>query len=128
MKRCPRCGETKPKQQFARNRSTRDGLGSYCLPCHRVIVSENKQRLHGGQRNYLFKYRYCIDRFEFERLVADQDGKCAICRKRPAKHVDHCHESGKVRQILCFYCNRGLGKFKDSPARMERAIEYLSKL
>lgn len=126
VKRCPRCGETKPKEQFARNRSSRDGLGSYCLSCHRVIVSENKERIHGGQRNYLFKYRYGIDLKEFERLVLEQDGKCAICGKRPAKQVDHCHESGKVRQILCFYGNRGLGKFKDSTIRMHEAIQYLS--
>lgn len=128
VKRCPRCGETKPRDAFTRNPSNKDGLGSYCRPCHSIVSMEHADRLYGGHRNFLAKLRYGIDLEEIERLKAEQGGKCAICGKRPAKHVDQCHDSKKVRQILCFSCNRGLGKFKDSPLRMKRAIEYLSKL
>lgn len=126
-KKCPRCGEVKPKRAFVRNRSTTDGVGAYCRPCHNLVIKAQVEKLHGSRKNFLLKLRYGIDEDEFQRLVTLQDGMCAICKIRPAEHVDHDHETGKVRQILCFYCNRGLGKFKDDPERMERAIEYLAK-
>ena len=58
-------------------------------------------------------------------MIEVQGGLCLICREKPAKHVDHDHATGKVRGILCFSCNRGLGKFEDDPSLLERAITYL---
>jgi len=55
-----------------------------------------------------------------------QRGRCAICRNtldRP--HVDHDHETGKVRGILCPNCNVGLGHFASDPVRLRRAIAYV---
>ena len=58
--------------------------------------------------------------------LAAQGGKCAICEQnivaRP--QLDHCHTSGVIRGVLCSNCNHGLGNFKDSPAIMQKAIEY----
>jgi hypothetical protein len=61
-------------------------------------------------------------------MIEAQGGLCAICAgplDRP--HVDHDHETGKVRGILCFNCNAGLGKFKDSVEIADAATEYLRK-
>ena len=58
-------------------------------------------------------------------MLAAQQGVCAICRVAPAKHVDHDHATGAVRALLCFNCNGGLGQFKDDPAVMLAAAEYL---
>lgn len=67
---------------------------------------------------------------DFDSMLESQGGACAICRtKEPGGRnwcVDHCHDSGKVRGILCLECNAGLGKFKDNPDFLRRAIEYLA--
>jgi hypothetical protein len=59
-------------------------------------------------------------------MLEEQGGKCPICRKRKARHVDHDHVSGAVRGILCFNCNGGLGRFEDDPVKLRRAIAYLA--
>ena len=64
----------------------------------------------------------------FREMEANQDGRCFICGERPEKSllVDHCHESGKVRGLLCRKCNSGIGMLKDSPKLLRIALEYLS--
>ena len=57
-----------------------------------------------------------------------QGGLCAICgRKQPEKWlaVDHDHETGVIRGLLCSRCNSGLGQFKDNPDRLRLAADYL---
>lgn len=58
-------------------------------------------------------------------LKAAQGGVCAICGERPAVHVDHDHETHRVRGILCEPCNGFLGAFRDERALLRAAIEYL---
>lgn len=65
-------------------------------------------------RNY--RTRYGISTEEYELMVITQQGKCAICRREPAKgrlHVDHDHETGEVRELLCGLCNRSLAYIED---------------
>lgn len=124
-KRCPRCDKTKSVDEFVRNRSAADGRGAYCKPCHNVVSRENRIKHHGSTRSFWLKRRYGVDAVQVEWMILQQGGKCAICRKRPAKHVDHDHESNRVRGILCFNCNRGLGYFKDDIIRMCQAADYV---
>ena len=58
-------------------------------------------------------------------MLAAQGGLCAICREAPAEHVDHDHETGQVRGLLCFNCNGALGQFRDRTDLMLRAVAYL---
>jgi hypothetical protein len=60
-------------------------------------------------------------------LLTKQENKCAICMLQPKKNlcVDHCHNTGKVRGLLCNACNRGIGYLGDNPDRIRRAIDYL---
>jgi len=58
-------------------------------------------------------------------MLAAQDGVCAICKSAPAAHVDHDHETGAVRALLCFNCNGGLGQFKDNPQALHAAAYYV---
>lgn len=124
-KRCPRCGEIKINSGFPRNRSSSDGLAAYCKPCHNRVMREIAERLYGGNRNFLMKRRYGIDVPAFEEMARAQGGRCALCRRRKAIHVDHDHETGRVRAILCFKCNSGLGKLSDDPNLVLRAVAYL---
>lgn len=67
---------------------------------------------------------------EFNQLLETQDYKCAICGYSDMSDpnffpvVDHCHDTGYVRNLLCMNCNMGLGKFKDNPALLRAAAEY----
>ena len=62
-------------------------------------------------------------------MVQEQDGCCAICGVRVddpmSLHIDHCHESGHVRGLLCGGCNTGLGHFRDNVVALEKAAQYL---
>jgi hypothetical protein len=64
-------------------------------------------------------------------MLLGQDCKCAICNDPFDNvgliHVDHDHETNKVRALLCSLCNQGLGQFKDSVKRLELATAYLLK-
>lgn len=87
---------------------------------------DNKDRAAATQRRNKLK-RYGLTVTAFEALVAAQMGQCAICGIVPQDRmvVDHCHETGKVRGLLCRPCNAGLGIFRDSPSILEAAIAYL---
>ena len=75
--------------------------------------------------------RYGLTPDDYEVLLATQGGRCAICLREPKPNrplqVDHCHESGNVRGLLCFRCNYGLSFFSDDAARMKRASVYLER-
>jgi hypothetical protein len=69
---------------------------------------------------------------QWDAMFEAQQGSCAICgehqdnlKRRLA--VDHDHETGKIRALLCQHCNQGLGHFRDNPARLINAASYLSK-
>ena len=127
MKRCADCGADKPLEEFVRNRSKKSGRSSYCKSCWTLRVRRHKQQLYGGEKNFLLKHRYGITTEEVERMYRQQEGRCAICRSKAADHVDHCHESGVVRGLLCFGCNRGLGKAQDDPELLRRGLSYLER-
>jgi hypothetical protein len=71
--------------------------------------------------------RYGMTQYQYDELLADQKFVCALCTEKPAVDIDHCHEGGHVRGLLCRACNLGLGMFKDSPALLLKAIEYVSR-
>ena len=127
MKRCPDCGRYKPLDQFPRNKRMHDGRHAYCKPCHNARGHESKQRLYGGSRHYHLKHRYGIGASEVEDLIRRQGNVCPICDRPAPEHVDHDHETGRVRGVLCFNCNGGLGQFADDTQRLARAQLYLEE-
>jgi hypothetical protein len=123
---CPDCGEVKPLGDFPKTRATTSGYYSYCKPCHNIRGKISKEKV-GGSRTYHLKRRYGITADDADAMFEAQDGHCAICRTAPAEHVDHDHETGAVRQLLCFNCNGGLGQFKDDPVVLREAAEYVER-
>lgn len=69
---------------------------------------------------------------EYNAMLASQNGGCAICGKSSEENkkrlaVDHCHNSKKVRGLLCSPCNQAIGLFKDSTELLQSAISYLNQ-
>lgn len=98
--------------------------------------NQNPARQHQARERALMS-RYGLTMAEYDLLLESQGHVCAICRSPESGrnkagkvmrwHVDHCHETGLVRGLLCSKCNTGLGLFGDSPSLMMRAMTYLMK-
>ena len=78
------------------------------------------------------KRLYNMSLYDYNRLLKEQDGKCAICKTENAHttranhfHVDHCHETGRIRGLLCHHCNHLLGHAKDNIQILLNTIRYL---
>jgi len=79
----------------------------------------------------IMRRQYGISMAEFEALLKYQKGGCAICEKpidalSRRMNIDHCHETGKVRGILCTGCNTGLGHLGDNVEGLQKAMDYLN--
>jgi hypothetical protein len=78
-------------------------------------------------RNVILLRKYGITQKKWDAIFEKQGKVCAICGSSSKTwHTDHCHTTGKVRGILCFGCNVGLGNFRDDVTRLDAAIKYLN--
>lgn len=102
----------------------------------RAYLKQHRQSTPHLQRGYALKHVYGLSVEDYARMLEEQNGVCAICHKPEVKikhgklamlSVDHCHNSEKVRGLLCGNCNLMLGYSKDDPETLERAIAYLNK-
>lgn len=120
MKTCRVCKIRKPLSEFYIRKSG-PGTGralSECKECHRpIIVGQNRIRR--------FAKLYGITVQDYDRMLTRQRGVCAICLK-PEKNrmlaVDHDHDTGRVRGLLCTTCNNALGWLERN---MTLAMKYL---
>jgi hypothetical protein len=74
------------------------------------------------------RWRFGLTQNDYDAMFTQQGGCCAICGSGPkGKHlyIDHDHNTGAIRGLLCNYCNLGLGKFKDNPDTLRKAARYL---
>ena len=115
---CHDCARTLPLDQFAKSRAATSGIATYCLPCHNARGKRSRDAL-GGSRSYHLTRRYGITAAEADVILASQGG--------PAAHVDHDHATDAVRDLLCFQCNGGLGQFRDDPAVLRLAADYVER-
>jgi hypothetical protein len=77
-------------------------------------------------KNSRLKREYNLTPAEVEDILKKQRNRCVICKCRLVKpHIDHCHKTGRVRGILCYQCNSGIGLFKDNPKILWAAADYL---
>jgi hypothetical protein len=120
MKVCTRCKELKALalKDFPPHNRTKDGFDSWCRTCRGSYRSANRRG----------RFRAVMDDDQLEHLI-ETTADCVICgyvfQSNSEKTVDHDHQSGKIRGILCNHCNRGLGHFRDDPLLLEFAKVYL---
>jgi hypothetical protein len=90
----------------------------------------NKPTLSAYNREWRLRNDYGLTAEEYDILLESQNGLCKICRGMQADGrrlaVDHDHKTGRVRGLLCDWCNRALGLFRDDPQLCEAAKEYLA--
>lgn len=142
MKTCTKCGVEKDLEEFYAHRKTKDGRNSYCKGCDREIRNVNRKNLkdrepegvYRKKRNTQLRSLYGLSLEDYESLEEAQGGVCMVCGETEKETyrgklkplaVDHCHETGAVRGLLCSRCNVILGKAKDSPDLLRKAADYL---
>ena len=119
---CSKCGQVKPLDQFPQARKNRKGQPryAYCKTCHSEY-----------QREKRLKKLFNLSLEEYDQILARQNGCCAICKQPPKPpkfrklSVDHDHKTGLVRGLLCSFCNRALGVFRDNLERFMNTVTYL---
>lgn len=135
---CRTCGV----QEVGRN-SVKGGQFRFCDACRpaadearrlRKQASRKSGELYTAQTRAYNLSRYGLTVVAYDEMLEEHGGVCAICGEPPKPdgvraasrlHVDHDHETGKVRGLLCNHCNRGIGAFRDRPELLELAILYL---
>lgn len=129
-KRCCHCGRVLSLKQFNKCVTNKDGWHKQCKRCrHNKYLGTYESP--SGRRARL-KYVYGITEDEYNTLFDKQHGCCAICGVHQSQltrrlHIDHDHQTGEIRGLLCMKCNRALGYFDDSIDHMTIAIQYLSR-
>jgi Recombination endonuclease VII len=136
--KCIKCKKHKPFRYFYKEKQKVNGLRSWCMPCSDAQASRWRKENPGSVRGHALKARHGISLKEYEAKLAEQQGVCAICKKKETSlnykskklnplAVDHDHSNGQIRGLLCGTCNRSLGGFKDSPLLLSSALEYIFK-
>lgn len=126
-KECVICNEVKPVSEFYKDARMRTGFSSECKLCRRARNNKYTADHPNGRRRRTLASKYQITIEDYERQYQYQNGLCAICSDHKEKlFIDHCHDTNKVRGLICNTCNFGLGHFRDNVKFMENAINYLN--
>ena len=139
---CHRCNTFKPNEAFRVRRDRPHGRHSQCTDCDRrrkweyrqnnastlkareVLRHETARRAVGITAHTLARHRLTLA--QYQAMLDAQGGVCALCHQ-PGRRlcIDHDHATGRVRALLCWTCNVGLGNFGDDPEALRRAATYL---
>jgi Recombination endonuclease VII len=143
---CAHCGEEWVKTASGASKRTKYCSDACFTAAMKKQDDERKVRNKPKRTAWMRQARYKLTAEDFSQMFDDQDGCCAICGLQTEKdstdrkarlYVDHdhsCCEGGNamtcgncVRDLLCWWCNSGLGLFKDDPARLRDAAIYLER-
>ena len=118
-KTCNSCGKEKSYSEYYKYKTNRDGYMAICKECH----------LQNGKDQHLMR-QFGITRADYDAMYVAQNGSCACCGKHQVElnvtlAVDHCHNTGQVRGLLCGSCNRGIGLLGDNLEGVHNALKYL---
>jgi len=129
-KRCTKCGEDKELDQFPSERRSSDGVTAQCKSCRSQYYKDWRDKKGGNL--YDRTIRYGMSPEEYEELLEEQLNCCACCGSSNPKRksgfvIDHDHNTGLVRGLLCHNCNIGIGQLGDSISGVTNALNYLRK-
>lgn len=155
MKTCSKCKVEQPTSGFHRHRNTKDGFHYTCKSCRSAYAKKKVRDKMWREKTYTrntqyrrdepeirrftarkswLKVKYGITIEEYDTLLEKQGGGCALCHRHDSGvtgssilRVDHCHETGEVRGLLCHKCNLCLGCVEDKIDLLYSAIEYLKR-
>lgn len=132
LRQCTMCGleatTVEDLELFASDKRTPYGKRNRCKKCHSTY--NNKDYDYTKTRDYMLQREYGISLLDFNIMLEEQEGKCKICGtispgQKGVFHVDHNHNTGEIRGLLCHACNTGLGLLQDSEEVLYKAIQYL---
>ena len=131
---CKRCYLEKPEEDFGNDKSTPTGKRFYCRACNTDMAQGYRKRKMAegtwtAQWQAVYRRsKYGIEPEDFEAMWEDQEGRCGICRisfEEVRVCIDHDHESGNVRGLLCDACNVGIARFRENVLALLGAVSYL---
>jgi len=141
MRQCLGCQDVLPLAAFYSSAKVIRGrsytcVSSRCKTCSNEKNKANVRKNPASKRRAGVKFKYGLTWPQFTKLYEDQHGVCAICttplriefglaRGQSKLCVDHCHDTGKVRGLLCKRCNTGLGQLGETKDKLLKAIAYL---
>lgn len=133
MKKCSMCRKAKVLAEFSQAHTRAGGYHGYCKSCNkernRRWRQANPERSSRTSFKSALKFNYGLTLEQYTELLQSQAGVCAICRtpNRDGKRlaVDHNHETGKIRGLLCQGCNFAIGHLKEDPQLFDAAKEYV---
>jgi len=136
MKQCNTCKQEKPFSEFHKGILNKGGYRPSCKAC-RNETNRSEYDAEKAKSNYSYEKNkdrklrkaFGIGYQEYLNMLAAQQGCCAICGTNDpgarAFAVDHCHDTGVIRGLLCGNCNTGIGNLRDDISILQRAIQYL---
>lgn len=133
MRYCSGCDNYKSPNEFHKSSTGTLGLSYTCKECRCKSSAKSEKRVKKALSSRR-SVKFSISTEEYQEMLNQQGGVCAICGQPETKYqrgslrelcIDHDHETGKIRGLLCAACNVGLGSFKDSLERLSNAIDYL---
>ena len=137
-KMCPKCDKDLPIGCFGPDKKSKYNLMSHCKQCYTNTSIARHNRLKGTahyesiRRAEKLRRKYGITHADYDRMLLEQNGVCAICsggcsKQQTILDVDHCQRTGKVRGLLCRQCNQLLGCMHDSVIDLNNAKNYLGR-
>lgn len=139
MRPCQTCKIEKPENDYRDRRP-------HCRECeragHRAYGKANRGKRNARLRKWrrdnpeaaraldrrkALKKNYGLTPEQVDQMTADQGGRCAICTKETDLLIDHCHETGEVRALLCVTCNTMIGWIENNPGVLDNARAYLDR-
>lgn len=137
MKRCSKCEQT--SDEFHRCTRASDGLQAWCKGCQRRWLNDNRDKRRAAEKKWIESNpdynrnkrlrSYGLTQEDYDAMLASQEHRCAVCEEElvdtKTTHIDHCHETDKVRGLLCLSCNTAAGRLGDCPDRVQALADYL---
>jgi len=141
---CAKCKKRKRLNEYHKSKRHSLGRKLECADCTNKYLRDHYNKNYKGkpetkrkQTEYHYKRKYGIEYKDYLKMYEKQKGRCLICLfifpkvgtfskgKKDVLVVDHCHNSGKIRGLICNKCNQGLGLFNDCPETIINAAFYL---